>query len=199
MEAAHFRRGNSTVATAAAGEKPQGEAVWGRYAQVNLARRVQSTALHEMGNWVMLAYFSNAFNAIKRAAMLEEVATCVPALTSFVDSGEHPTITHSRGFQQGGPMGPAMFCLPLRKELRRNPTGEGLEAFAYVDDETLDRAKVTASTITTWGQRRQAANARGGKRLRQQTPTARRGGTRQALRSRQRYRRQGPASTGKMT
>ena len=39
---------------------------------------------HEEKNWRILTECSNAFNTVKRTAMLAEVATCVPALTPFV-------------------------------------------------------------------------------------------------------------------
>ena len=39
---------------------------------------------HEAKNWLILTHCSNAFNTVKRTAMLAEVATCVQALTPFV-------------------------------------------------------------------------------------------------------------------
>ena len=121
--------------------------------------------LHETGNWLVITDCSNAFNTVNRTAVLAEVANCVPALTPFVakcygarpadvffrmDSGETRTITCSSGVQQGDPMGPAMFCLALRpglKRFREEFEGEGVEAFAYMDDISLGLMGVTANTI----------------------------------------------------
>ncbi|CAN0597399.1 unnamed protein product, partial [Laminaria digitata] len=104
---------------------------------------------------LVLTDCSNAFNTVKRTAVLEEVANCVPALTLLVakcygtrpadvfsrmDTGETRTIACSSGVQQGNPMGPAMFCLALRpglKRFRQEIKGEGVEAFAYMDDVSL--------------------------------------------------------------
>ena len=89
--------------------------------------------LHETGNWLVLTDCSNAFNTVKRTAVLVEAANCVPALTPFVakcygtrpaemffrmDSGETSTIACSSRVQQRDPMGPAMFCLALRLGLK---------------------------------------------------------------------------------
>ena len=117
------------------------------------------------GNWLVLTDCSNAFNTVKRAAVLAEAANCVPALTSFVakcygtrpadvffrmDSGETRTIASSSGVQQGDPMGPAMFFLALRpglKRFREEFEREGVESFAYVDDVSLDLMRITADTV----------------------------------------------------
>ncbi|CAN0455028.1 unnamed protein product, partial [Laminaria digitata] len=34
--------------------------------------------LHETGNWLVLTDCPHAFNAVKRTAVLQEVANCVP-------------------------------------------------------------------------------------------------------------------------
>ncbi|CAN0592515.1 unnamed protein product, partial [Laminaria digitata] len=97
---------------------------------------------------LVLTDCSNAFNTVKRTAVLEEVAKVLakcygtrPADVFFrMDSGETRTIACSSGIQQGDPMGPAMFCLALRpglKRFRQEFEGEGLEAFAYMDDVSL--------------------------------------------------------------
>ncbi|CAN0597640.1 unnamed protein product, partial [Laminaria digitata] len=70
-------------------------------------------------NWLVLTDCSNAFNTVKRTAVLEEVANCVPALTPLVAKcyctrPADVTIACSSGVQQGDPMGPAMFCLTWR-------------------------------------------------------------------------------------
>ncbi|CAN0580079.1 unnamed protein product, partial [Laminaria digitata] len=114
---------------------------------------------------LVLTDCSNAFNTVKRTAVLEEVANCVPALTPLVtkcyctrpadvffrmDSGETRTIACSSGVQQGDPMGPAMFCLALRtglKRFRQKFEGEGVEAFAYMDDVSLGLTGIKANTV----------------------------------------------------
>ncbi|CAN0090495.1 unnamed protein product, partial [Laminaria digitata] len=60
------------------------------------------------------------------------------------------TIACSSGVQQGDPMGPAMFCLALRpglKRFRQEFEGEGVEAFAYMDDVSLGLMGITANTV----------------------------------------------------
>ncbi|CAN0524982.1 unnamed protein product [Laminaria digitata] len=42
---------------------------------------LRTRTLHETSNWLVLTDCSNAFNTVKRTAVLEEVANCVPALT----------------------------------------------------------------------------------------------------------------------
>ncbi|CAN0187889.1 unnamed protein product, partial [Laminaria digitata] len=119
---------------------------------------LRARTLHETGNWVVLTDCPNAFNTVKRTAVLEEAANCVPALTPSVakcygtrpcsqadvffrlDSEETRTIACSSGVQQGDPMGPAMFCLALRPGLKRFQQefeGEGVEVCAYMDDISL--------------------------------------------------------------
>ncbi|CAN0095586.1 unnamed protein product, partial [Laminaria digitata] len=125
----------------------------------------RARTLHETGNWLVLTDSSNAFHTVKRTAVLEEVANCVPALTPLVakcygtrpadvifrmDSGETRTITCSSGVQQWDPIGPATFCLALRlglKRFRQEFEGEGVEAFAYMDDVSLDFVGITANTV----------------------------------------------------
>ena len=69
----------------------------------------------EAKNWLILTDCSNAFNTVKRTAMLAEAATCVPALTPFavkcygemlpvlfqMKSGETRKVDCSSGVQQG--------------------------------------------------------------------------------------------------
>ncbi|CAN0583668.1 unnamed protein product [Laminaria digitata] len=45
---------------------------------------LRARTLHETGNWLILTDCPNAFNAVKRTAVLQEVANCVPALTPSV-------------------------------------------------------------------------------------------------------------------
>ena len=126
---------------------------------------LRARTLHETSNWLVLTDCSNAFNTVKRKAVLAEAANCVPALTPFVakcygtrpadvffrmDSGETRTVACSSGVQQGDPMGPAIFCLALRPGLkcfREEFEGEGVEAFAYMDDVSLGLTRITAYTV----------------------------------------------------
>ena len=107
-----------------------GVGVRGGAEQVALRARVH----HEARNLLILSDCSNAFNTVKRAVVLAEAATCVPALTPFIakcyrerpdhvlfqmDSGERRKIECSSGVQQGDAMGPALFCMPLLPVLKR--------------------------------------------------------------------------------
>ena len=98
------------------------------------------------GNWLVITHCSNDLNTVKRKAVLAGVAKRVPALTTLVancygtrpadvmfrtDSGENRTIACSSGGQQLGPLGPAIFCPPLRpglKHLRGKSKIRGVEA-----------------------------------------------------------------------
>lgn len=137
---------------------------------VGVAGGVEHVALrarvhHEAGNWVIQTDASNAFNSILRKPMLEQVASCTPALTGFVakcygerpapvffqmESGERTKLECSRGVQQGDAMGPALFCLPLRPVLmkvREEYEQQGVEAFAYLDDISVALQEITPSTV----------------------------------------------------
>ena len=144
-------------------------AVPGGVEHVSLRARI----LHEIGNWLVLADCSIAFNAIRRTAVLAEVVNFVPVLIPLaakccgtrptdvffrMDSGETRTIACSSGVQQGDPMGPAMFCLALRpalKRFREEFEGEGVEAFAYMGDVSLGLMEVTANTVRAFAFLRQ--------------------------------------------
>ena len=128
-----------------------GVGVRGGVEQVALRARVHD----EANNWPILTNYSNAINTVKRAAMLAEAATCVPALTPFVakcygemsapvffqmESGERRKINCSSGVQQGDAMGPALFCMPLLPVLKRTRAESeprGVETFAYLDDISI--------------------------------------------------------------
>ena len=134
---------------------------------------LRAGTLHETGNWLVLTDCSNAFNTVKRKAVLAEAANCVSALTPFLakcygtrpadvffrmDSGETRTIACSSGVQQGDSMGPAMLCLALRPGLKRSREefeGEGVEACAYMDDVSLGLTRITADTVRAFAFLRQ--------------------------------------------
>jgi len=72
--------------------------------------------------------FKNAFNSIRRDAVLEAVAEHRPDLLNFTVSaygspsrlwcGENQIIKSDEGVQQGDPLGPLLFCLALDKPLK---------------------------------------------------------------------------------
>ena len=95
---------------------------------------LRARTLHATGNWLGIAYCSNAFSTVKTSAVLAEVEKCEPALMASVgksygtrpavvffrmDSEEPRTIPCSSGDEPGDPMGPAMFCFALRPGLKR--------------------------------------------------------------------------------
>ena len=43
----------------------------------------RARTLHETGNWLVLTDCPHAFNTVRRTAVLEETANCVPALKPF--------------------------------------------------------------------------------------------------------------------
>ena len=45
---------------------------------------LRAQTLHKTGNWLLITDCSNAFNTMKRMAVLAEVSNCVPALTLLV-------------------------------------------------------------------------------------------------------------------
>ena len=120
---------------------------------------------HEARKWLILTDCSNAFNTVKRTAVLAEAVTCVPALTLFIakchgerpapvffqmDSGERRNIKCSSGMQQGDAMRPALFCMPLLpglKRIREEFEPRGVEAFAYLDDISISTPEITPYTV----------------------------------------------------
>ena len=138
-----------------------GVEVRGGVEQVAVRARVHYRAK----NWLILTDCSNAFNTVKRTAVLEEAATCVPALTPFVakcygersatvffqmDSGERRKIDCSSGVQQGDAMGSALVCIPLLpvlKWIRGEFEQRGVEAFAYLDDISIGMTEITPDTV----------------------------------------------------
>ena len=65
-------------------------------------------------------------------------------------SGEERKIDCTSGVQQGDAMEPALFCMPLLPVLKRTraefePTG--VEAFAYLDDISIEMMETTPDTV----------------------------------------------------
>src|SRR6218665_288544 len=96
----------------------------------------------------------NAFNSLYRDRMLASVFEILPDLApySFLAYAEESTlrfggytIKYRVGPQQGDPLGPLLFCLPLQPILLE--TGSSL-AFGYLDDLTLGgRAETVAADV----------------------------------------------------
>ena len=87
-------------------------------------------------------------------ALTPRMATCcgprTADLCTRMDSGDTRAIACSSGVQPGGGMGPATFCLAVRpglKRFREEFEGEGVEAFAYMDDVSLGLMEFTANTV----------------------------------------------------
>ena len=110
-------------------------------AAVHAARRFLASMPE---NYVVVKIdFSNAFNCIRRDAVLAAVADSVPEIygfchlayhqTSFLQYGQN-TIESQEGVQQGDPLGPLLFCLtvhPLLLSLSSDLT------FGFLDDFTI--------------------------------------------------------------
>ena len=124
MEMPPCSRDDAAVAVAAGGDQPRGEIVWYRSTTGGVALRAR--VHHEAKNWLVLTDCSNAFNTVKRTAVLAEATTCVPALAPFVakrygersapvffqmDSGERRKIDCSSGVQRRDAMGPTLFWM----------------------------------------------------------------------------------------
>ena len=75
----------------------------------------------------------------------------IPADVCFqMDSEETRTIVCSSGVQQGDSVGPALFCLSLRPGLKQFPQefeGDGVRAFACMNDVSLGLTGITASML----------------------------------------------------
>ena len=115
-------------------------------------------ALHEVGNWVVVTDCSNADDSVKSTVVQADVANCVPAISRlvvrcygtrpadvgfWVPSKKTKTIAYSSGVEQGGSMGFRQGLKRFRKEF----DGEGVDGFAYMDDNFLGLVGVTASTF----------------------------------------------------
>ena len=138
-----------------------GVGVRGGGEQVVLRVRVHQKAK----NWLILNDCPDAFNTVKRTAVLTKAVICVPALTPLVarcygeisslvfsqtESGGRRKIDSSSGVQQGDAMGPAMFCMPLLpvlKRIRAEVEPKRVQAFAYLDDISIGTMESTSDTV----------------------------------------------------
>ncbi len=87
--------------------------------------------------------FSNAFNCVKRSAVLNEVRQKIPEILNFcaltygaptkLRFGDF-TVLSSEGVQQGDPMGPLLFCLTIQPLLMSLKSDLVL---GYLDDVTI--------------------------------------------------------------
>ena len=89
----------------------------------------------------------------------------MPALTPFVakcygemsapvffqmESGEGRKVNRCSGVQQGGAIGPVLFCMPLLPVLKRTRAEfepRGVEAFAYLDVISIGMMEVTPDAV----------------------------------------------------
>ena len=114
----------------------------------------------ESGSIIVKLDISNAFNSLHRDSMLASVDEIIPELAAYchlayaesssLQFGRF-TILSQEGSQQGDPLGPLLFCLPLQPILNglRSPL-----AFGYLDDLTLggDPGVVEADVDTIEGE-----------------------------------------------
>src|SRR6218665_3686207 len=102
--------------------------------------------------------FLNAFNTVRRDVMLQAVYDTIPELYAFANQSYSAEsilqfgsfeIRSQLGPQQGDPLGPLLFCLPLQSVLR---TLESEFRVGYLDDISLggnlDQIRNDLSTIT---------------------------------------------------
>ena len=87
-------------------------------------------------------------------ALMPFIAKCCgerPAPVFFqMDSGERRNIECSSGVQQGDAMGPALFCMPLLrvlKRIRKEFEPRSVEAFSYLDDTSIGTSEITPDTV----------------------------------------------------
>ena len=87
--------------------------------------------------------FANAFNSVRRDALLEAVAESLPEALPYIEMAyvspshlgyEGTVISSDEGVQQGDPLGPLLFCLAI------HPILEGIQTdfkIGYLDDLSL--------------------------------------------------------------
>ena len=104
------------------------------------------------GAFLVKLDFTNAFNSLSRTSILAAVSEHIPELYSYchlayskssnLKYGEFSLQSQS-GLQQGDPLGPLLFCLPIQPILSSLQSSLRI---GYLDDLTLDG---TASTVAT--------------------------------------------------
>ena len=82
------------------------------------------------------------------------IITCydgIPATAVYeMDSGERRTIECSTGDEQGGGMGPPLYCLPMNpllKALNEKYGPLGVEFIAYMDSISMFLTSITEETV----------------------------------------------------
>eukprot|EP00903_Cladosiphon_okamuranus_P018719 g17232.t1 len=126
---------------------------------------MRAQLVHQNGHWVIQTDCSNAFNTAKRMAIMAQAAKSTPDLVGYIarcydevtakaifkmDSGERRTIECKSGVQQGGGMGPPLFCfvlVPIVIKLNQKYEPLGVSLTAYMDGISLHFKKITATTI----------------------------------------------------
>jgi len=90
-------------------------------AAVHATRRFLNTMTND--DAIVKLDFSNAFNTVRRDAILNAVSIKLPEIYRFCHSAYSETsylqldnniISSAEGVQQGDPMGPLLFCLALQ-------------------------------------------------------------------------------------
>ena len=113
----------------------------------SVSQILEDMSLPSTSECTLLLDFSNAFNSISRACILEEVRAKIPTLAAWVECryssqllhfGDY-TILSSCGMQQGDPLGPLLFSLTLHsivESIKREVPDLNIDAW-YLDDGTL--------------------------------------------------------------
>jgi hypothetical protein len=118
----------------------------------HVATRVASA--HESGDWVFALDGRNAFNELRRAAMLRTAATMLPEAFEYIchmyagdaphllyqlAAGDIRVVPSQRGAQQGDPFGPALYCCGIHAVLQQyaataSDARSDTAACAFMDD-----------------------------------------------------------------
>ncbi len=126
---------------------------------------MKAQVMYQTGHWIIQTDCTNAFNSVKRTAIIREAARSVPELTGFIakcydgtpatavytmDSGERRTIECASGVQQGDGLGPSLYCLPMNpilKTLNEKYQRLGVEFDAYMDDIFIFLSGISEETV----------------------------------------------------
>ena len=110
-----------------------------------VANCLEDPSIPPENRFILLVDFSNAFNSIDHSALFREVRLHTPSISAWMECcyGAQPilhlsdhTILSSSGVQQGDPLGPLGFALPIVDRIRREVPGLLVNAW-FLDDGTL--------------------------------------------------------------